>query len=158
MTFSSDPAGGEIEEKTEIIYGEENIINYALERYSVLRRSLDLCLDSTGPSMISIDYMAKTYKGLKERGVQLRFITDITKDNIDYCKEFMKICELRHLNDVKCNFGLGDKVHYIASARVRESAPPPLLISSSVRAFVEQQGYFFEMLWSDSRQTENRGN
>lgn len=145
--FSSDSTMTDIEEKTEIIYGEENIINFALERYSVLKKSLDLCLDSNGPSMMSIDYMAKTYEGLKDRGVQQRFITEITKDNIDYCKEFMKVCELRHLDKVKGNFGLGDRVHYIASARVRESAPPPLLISSSVRAFVEQQQYFFEMLW-----------
>ena len=27
------------------------------------------------------------------------------------------------------------------------SSPPPLLISSTVRAFVEQQQYFFDMLW-----------
>ena len=31
--------------------------------------------------------------------------------------------------------------------RVRESFTPPLLIASTIRAFVEQQQYFFDMLW-----------
>ena len=59
----------------------------------------------------------------------------------------MKICELRHLDEIKGNFGLGDGVYYRASAKTTESSPPPLLISSTLRALVEQQQYFFDMLW-----------
>jgi len=59
----------------------------------------------------------------------------------------MKISELRHLDEIKGNFGLGDGVYYRASAKTTESSPPPLLISSTLRALVEQQQYFFDMLW-----------
>jgi two-component system, OmpR family, sensor histidine kinase VicK len=59
----------------------------------------------------------------------------------------MKVCELRHLDEVKGNFGIVDGIYYRASAKGRESSPPPLLIASTVRAFVEQQQYFFDMLW-----------
>ena len=61
----------------------------------------------------------------------------------------MKISELRHLDEVKGNFGIADgRLYYSASAKgTIPSSPPPLLISSTVRAFVEQQQYFFDMLW-----------
>ena len=35
MPFSSDPTLADIEEKTEVIYGEENIINATLQLFSV---------------------------------------------------------------------------------------------------------------------------
>jgi len=50
----------------------------------------------------------------------------------------MKISELRHLDEIKGNFGLGDGVYYRASAKTTESSPPPLHISSTLRAVVEQ--------------------
>lgn len=40
-----------------------------------------------------------------------------------------------------------DSLYYSASAKGTESSPPPLLIASTIRAFVEQQQYFFDMLW-----------
>ena len=97
------------EEKTEVIYGVENIINATLEQYSNLKRFANICTDSNGPSMfvISDHPITKAYRNLKDRGIKLRFIAEITKDNIQYCKELMNICELRHLDEVKGNFGLG---------------------------------------------------
>ena len=87
------------------------------------------------------------FRELKERGIRLRFIAEITKDNIVDCKELMKTCELRHLDEVKGNFGISDGIYYGASAKGTESFTPPLLIASTIRAFVEQQQYFFDMLW-----------
>lgn len=43
-----------------------------------------------------------------------------------------------------------------ASAKGTESSPPPLLISSNVRAFVEQQQYFFDMLWKKAIPAKQR--
>ncbi|MGC2685951.1 MAG: hypothetical protein WA323_29210 [Candidatus Nitrosopolaris sp.] len=42
----------------------------------------------------------------KVRDTILRFITEITKENISYTKEFMESVELRHLDGVKGNFGV----------------------------------------------------
>jgi hypothetical protein len=39
-------------------------------------------------------------------GVKLRFITEITKDNVGRCKDTMKIAELRHLEGVRGNFAV----------------------------------------------------
>jgi len=38
----------------------------------------------------------------KNRGVYLRYLTEITKDNLSHCKELIKIVhELRHLDGIK---------------------------------------------------------
>ena len=68
----------------------------------------------------------------------------------------MKISELRHLDEIKGNFGLGDGVYYRASAKTTESSPPPLLISSTLRALVERHQYFFDMLWRKAIPTKKR--
>ena len=147
--ISSEPSITDVEEKTEVMYGDENIINDTLRIYSVLRRYLDICNDFRGPSMFVIPNhpVTEAYRELKERGIRLRFITEITKDNIVDSRELMKTCELRHLDEVKGNFGISDGIYYRASAKTKLSSPPPLLICSTLGAFVEQQQYFFDMLW-----------
>jgi two-component system, OmpR family, sensor histidine kinase VicK len=137
------------EEKTEVIYGAENIINNTLQLLSKCKSRTDNCTDSDGPSIFVIPNhpITKAFQELKDSEIKTRFITEITKDNIPYCKKLMKVCELRHLDEVKGNFGILDGIYYRASAKGRESSPPPLLIASTVRAFVEQQQYFFDMLW-----------
>jgi hypothetical protein len=137
------------EEKAEIIYGAENIIRYALNTISTVRSSVDNCIDSTGPSIFVIpDHpITKAYQDMKKRGIKIKFITEITKDNIQHCKELMNISEVRHLDEVRGNFGIIDDILYTASAKGIPSSPPPLLLTSTVRPFVEQQKYFYEMLW-----------
>ena len=158
MPFSSDPTLADIEEKTEVIYGEENIINATLQLFSVARCTLNCCIDSTGPSMLVIPShpITKAHYVMKERGVIIRFVTEITKDNILQCRKLMNFGEVRHLDEVKGNFGVLDGIYYRASAKARASSPPPLLISSTVRAFVEQQEYFFEMLWKKAIPAKQR--
>jgi two-component system sensor histidine kinase VicK len=156
---SAHSTSDDIEEKTEVIYGAENIINDTLERLSAAKESVDNCIDSTAPSMFVVPNhpVTSAFRDLKKRGIRLRFIAEITKDNIGYCKELMKICsELRHLDEVKGNFGLVDGIYYRASAKAGKSSPPPLLIGTTLRAFVEQQQYFFEMLWKKAIPAKQR--
>jgi hypothetical protein len=59
---------------------------------------------------------------LNNRGIKLRVITEITKDNISYCKELMKLSiELRHLDDVKGNFSVSDGGSSICLLHVHRS-------------------------------------
>jgi hypothetical protein len=45
---SSDPSIADVEEKTEVIYGDQNIIEDTLKIYSVLKEYLDICNDFRG--------------------------------------------------------------------------------------------------------------
>jgi two-component system, OmpR family, sensor histidine kinase VicK len=149
MVYPSNPTLEDIEQKTEIIYGEQNIINDTVERLSAAKERVDACMDSIAPSTFVIPNhpITQVFRDTKKRGIPLRFIAEITKQNIEHCKELMKISELRHLDEVKGNFGIVDGIYYRAIAKAGESSAPPLLIASTISAFVEQQQYFFEMLW-----------
>jgi hypothetical protein len=149
-TYSSHPNEHPVvEEITKVIRGIENIVDETVTHFTALMRYQDICADSNAPSMFLIpDHpVTKAYQELKKRGTRLRFITEITKDNIEFSKELMKKYDLRHLDEIKGNFGISDGIYYTASAKTHQSSPPPLLIVSTVKAIVEQQQYFFDMLW-----------
>jgi two-component system, OmpR family, sensor histidine kinase VicK len=94
-----------------------------------------------------VEVFRKGLYELKTRNVKSRFITDITKDNIKYCKELMQITELRHLDEIKGNFALSEK-GYTASATLQEASLLQQVIYSNVRAILDQQHYVFETLWT----------
>jgi two-component system sensor histidine kinase VicK len=157
---SSDTTNIE-EQKTEVLYGAENIIKRTLEDLPNIKERFDNCTDFTGPSVVFIETpIWKEYLKMKDRGIKLRFITEITKDNIHYCKELMKVADLRHLDEVKGNFGIADGRDYGSvggvGTSVQEAHVPTQLIRSNIKAFVEQQQYFFETLWSKAIPAEQK--
>ena len=92
------------------------------------------------------EFVIKTYADIRARGCSLRLITDITRNNISYCKELAKYVELRHFDGIKGNFGIVDGISYGGTARSYEKQFPTEYIYSTVKSFVEQQQYFFDML------------
>lgn len=78
-------------EKTEIIEGMENIVQRAIQHHHLTKERLYQCNDYTGPALIITNKaMRESYKNLKKRGIKLRFITEITENNINYAKNFKK--------------------------------------------------------------------
>jgi two-component system sensor histidine kinase VicK len=120
---------------------------------------MKLSEDLNGPSLLVIPNhpVTESYVDMKNRGVRMRFISEITKENIQYCKELMKVVtEFMHLDEVKGNFGVADKRVYHASATTIKSAPPPQLIINTVKAVVDQYQYFFDMLWKKAIPAKQR--
>jgi two-component system, OmpR family, sensor histidine kinase VicK len=136
-------------ETTEIIEGIQNIFNRALAAFSSIKEQLDGCYDFSDPvPLITTEGRWKGIIELAERGVKLRYLTEITKYNIDYCKEMIGVrIELRHLEGVKGNFGIADRTGYPATLVQGEGRPPTHAIVSNLKSFVEQQQYFFDTLW-----------
>jgi signal transduction histidine kinase len=117
--------------------------------------AIDACVDSTAPSvMMGIDIIKNERLKAKNRGINFRYVTEITKDNIAYCKELSEFAEVRHLNGVKGNFEVskndikGGKGEYIATATLQEAEPIAQLIYSNVKEIVEQQQFVFDTLWN----------
>ncbi len=143
-------------ERTEIWYGFENIISRSLEVLSKIRATYDLCLDSYGVSpILETEPIKKAYFELRNRGVKIRIITEITTHNISYCKEMMKLGDIRHLEEIKGNFVIADGAKYAGTANT-DDGKIPQPISSNVMAFVEQQQYFFDMLWNKAISAKKR--
>jgi two-component system, OmpR family, sensor histidine kinase VicK len=86
----------------------------------------------------------------------LCFLTDITLDNIPHVKKLMKITEIRHLDNIRGNFGLVDRKWYHASANSHEVEGISQQIFATTREFVDQQQLFFDTLWSKAILAKNR--
>ncbi|MGC2307128.1 MAG: ATP-binding protein [Nitrososphaeraceae archaeon] len=135
-------------EKTEVLYGFNKTTEVLMKFLNSSEVSMNICADYTWPSVaMGVEVFRKGLYELKTRGVQSRFIADITKDNIEYCKELMQISELRHLDGIKGNFAISEKA-YVASATLQEASLLQQVIYSNVRAILDQQQYVFETLWN----------
>jgi len=156
---SSSSSIKEIDEQTTIVlYDPENIMKSALQLFSQVKERIDVCADYKAPSShYTIKPLWNAIEGLKFRGVRTRFITEVTDKNIFYCKELIKIVdELRHLDEIKGNFGIADGIEYRASPTAEENKPPSQYVISNVKTIVEQQQYFFDMLWTKSISANQR--
>jgi hypothetical protein len=145
-------------ERTEVLYGTDKVISEELQFFFKTKRQIDTCMDHTRPSLaIGIESIKRSFVDAKNRGVKLRYLTEITDANISYCKELMSIVdELRHLDGIKGNFMVSE-IEYLAPATSHEEAKlAALIIYSSVREIVEHQQYVFETLWNKSMSAEKR--
>lgn len=143
-------------ERTEVLYGFEKTTEAIMSFLDSAEVSMNICADYAWPSVaMGVEAFKKGLYDLNARSVQSRFLTDITKDNIEYCKELMQISELRHLDGVKGNFAVSEK-GYIASATLQEASLLQQVIYSNVRAILDQQQYVFETLWNKALPAEQR--
>jgi two-component system, OmpR family, sensor histidine kinase VicK len=139
-------------EKTEILYGVENVIDQTVQHFERTTFQIDACMHSQGVIVV-IETKAvwnRLKKLLESKNVKGRVITEIIEENLSYCKELMEFAEVRHLDNVKGTFSIADRKDYHGTAIVQRSKPVFQIISSTVNAFVEQQQYFFDTLWNKS--------
>jgi len=111
------------------------------------RKFLNICGDSTLPKFILSETTRNALEQAKRTGVRIRCITEITKDNLSYCKELMKFTEIRHLNKFVGNSIIGDK-EYLAQS-VGHVFISNLTYSNENR-MVEQQNSLFENFWNNA--------
>ena len=143
-------------EKTQVLHGFEKTTEVIIRFLHTAEDSMNICADHTWPSVaMGVEVFKKGLYELKKRNVKSRFVTDITKDNIKYCKELMQISELRHLDGLKGNFAISEK-GYTASATLQEAAMLQEVIYSNARAILDQQRYMFETLWSKAKPAEQK--
>ena len=142
----------------EVFYGTEKVISEELLFFSKTIQHIDTCMDYTRPLFaIGIESIKRSFVDAKNRGVKLRYLTEITDANISYCKELMSIVdEVRHLDGIKGNFMVSE-IEYLAPATSHEETKlAPLIIYSSIKEIVEHQQYVFETLWNKSMSADKR--
>ena len=143
-------------ETTKIYYGEEDAMKILLQAMANVKKEAVICSGANSPAFsMAMEPVKKLYIAFRETGVRIRQIVEITKDNLYYCKEFMDYVELRHMDNVKGNMAVSE-TEYVATAVLEGSMPVTQTIYSNVKAFLEQQHYFFENLWSKAIPAEQR--
>jgi hypothetical protein len=106
------------------------------------------CSDSSGPyAAIGKSYL-EGLGTMKAKGVSSNYITEITKDNISYCKQLVDLTnELRHLDGIKGNFAVSQS-EYLAVNHLQKNGSEPELIYTDVKEMVEAQQFLFDNLWN----------
>jgi len=88
--------------------------------------------------------------------VMVRHITEITKENMRDCKKLMSLMEIRHLDGLRGYLVIEDGEIFISQAYEDEGKWLPHMVISSASVLVEQQQYFFELLWSKAIPAKQR--
>jgi hypothetical protein len=142
---------------TEIVYGLDAIIKRTLKRLSIADKKIDVCISGAAiEGTVKAKPVFNATISLKKKGVKLRYITEITRQNIPYVKELMKTAEFRHMEEIKGNYSIVDDKDYQATASVIEGEGPTESVLSTARAFVEQQQFVFDMLWKKAIPAKQR--
>ena len=110
---------------------------------------IDLFGEKNGPSIIIEfpDIYKNNYIAAKMRGVKIRLITEITKDNIHYCKELINIVsELRNLDGMTGGIAVTEK-EYMTTTTLRRKQLLPQVFYSNDHEVVKQGQYIFDTFW-----------
>ena len=143
--------------KSEILYGVENAVGRGIYFMSNVKQRMDIFFDYRAPSIVvDIAEYKNGYIDIRKRGGKIRAFTEITKDNVHYCKELMKLVdELRHLDGVRGGMAVSES-EYMATTVLQEAKPLTQVIYSNVKEVVEQGQYIFDTLWNASIPAEQK--
>src|SRR5205809_7315696 len=113
-----------------------------------VKKTMDICFDSKAPSIVvEIDAYRNGYEAIRSRGGKIRAFSEITKKNIRYCKELIKLVdEIRHLEGMKGGVAVSEK-EYMPTTVLQEATPLNQVIYSNTREVVEQMQYIFDIFW-----------
>ena len=160
MSYAGSP------QKTVVLEGVGSITEALQGLYSRVRNRCDRYEITSGiPLMTQSNKIKELLFNLRKRGVRIRQIIEITKDNVIYCKQVMEIVELRHLEHVRGGMELNDDelmvtgnpqdpqtIAYLSkdtgSSTRTNATSSPQVIFSNVKQLVEQQQFIFDLLWS----------
>jgi two-component system sensor histidine kinase VicK len=142
---------------SEILYGAENAVGRGVQFMQNVKKRMDIFFDHRAPSIvIDLEEYRNGYRDIRRRGAKIRAFTEITKENIHYCKELMKLVdELRHLDGVKGGMAVSES-EYMATTVLEESKPLTEVIYSNVKEVVEQNQYIFDTLWRSAISAEQK--
>jgi two-component system, OmpR family, sensor histidine kinase VicK len=160
LTVSSVRSTKNKREVTRVFYGVETVISTVIHFLNKTNNIVYACVDQTRPILtLDILVLKKAFEDATRRGVKLMYVTEITKDNLTYCKELMKMTdELRHLDGIKGNFYISES-GYLAPATYHEKGKPASqIIYSNVNEIIEHQKYVFDSFWNRAIPAEQRIN
>ena len=143
---------------TKVYYGSKDAHNAILQFIQRARIKIDSCASSIAPSVIiEVDAIKKKrIDAVENKGIKLRYVTEITKDNIRYVKEMLSFSEIRHLDGLKGNFEVSDEKEYVAVATLYKGQSMPQLIFSNLAEIVEQQQFIFDSFWNRAIPSEQK--
>ena len=146
-----DHHGSNTEGSIQVFNGPKDAVSKGVQFMQNVKNSMDLCYENTAPSIvIEVEAYWKGYAEIRARGGKIRIITEITKENINYCKKLMgMVDEFRHLDNVKGGIAVSESA-YMTTTTLQTAKPLTQVVYSDVLEAVHQQQNFFNSLWERS--------
>lgn len=143
--------GLHLHKNTQILYGAENAVGKGVEFMKNVKHRMDITFDHRAPSIvIEIPQYYNGYEDILKRGGKIRCITEITKENLQYCEELAKtVTELRHMDGLKGGIAINE-TEYMATTVLQEAQPLTEVIYSNVDEVVAQGQFIFDTLWKNA--------
>jgi signal transduction histidine kinase len=136
--------------RTEVLTNPHDVVNTTFGFFANANTRMDIAAGVLTPPPANqseeMQQMGREYLELVKRGVRLRVIGEITKENLGHCKEVMKNIDVRHLQGVSSYFGVSDS-EYVALPGTQEFHPEGPLLYSNEESFVRHHQMLFDTLW-----------
>jgi signal transduction histidine kinase len=135
---------------------QADTINAILDIFYNSEHRVVICGNSRFLFLIfSFESIKKAINDSKNRGIEQRYILEITSENINYCEALTRMVDhlqIRHSDQIETNFALNEK-EYLSSITMKD---PHQAIYSNVREIVEQEWRICETVWNRSRPSKSR--
>ena len=134
---------------TRVFTGVGTVINTIIEFLDQTNNEVYICVDQTRPILtLDTETLKEAFIRAKKRGVKLRYITEITEDNLTYCKQLLTMVdELRHLDGFRGNFYLSESSYLAPTTFHERGKSASQIISSNIKEIIENQKYVFDSFW-----------
>ena len=111
--YSEGESGSAVaDQNVKIVCEAENILNFYISRAHLIKRRAQVCYDHNMPMrLVKTAPIWSTNQEVDKKGIEIRFLTDIRNENLEYCKKILqeiKHIEMRHMEGVKGNFTIHD--------------------------------------------------
>ena len=138
-----------LENQTAVFDTLEGATKTIVETWSRQGKSWDIVAEPAIASLlVDVRDYKEAYFKMKEKGVKLRVILTVTKDNAKKCLELMRIADVRHLDATIGNFGVGESEYLATAESLREGRAVIQVVQSRDKQAVAKQRELFEKLWS----------
>jgi two-component system, OmpR family, sensor histidine kinase VicK len=85
---ADQPSDELVSSSTKVIHGTTKVVQREVRFFHKTKFKADTYMNYTRPPLvITCEPIKEAFLNAKNRGVHLRYLTEITKDNLSYCKE-----------------------------------------------------------------------
>ncbi len=142
--------------RTEVLRRSKDVTGTIRKFFGDGKARVDICVPALAPNHPKgIAGAAEAYLSAAKNRGGIRLLTEITGENIDYCKSLMKTADVRHMANIKGNFAVSE-TEYLATPSSSGFSPRGPVLYSNEAAFVRHHELLFEVLWMNATPASKR--
>ena len=142
-------SGQSFPEVTDVIYDANQMEKLILNSVDVVNIGFDTIWDKKIFDF-HFNYLREGFdvleKLIEERGLRIRLIVETTPENIEFINN-IKYYEIRHLDNIRTNFGIMDERDYMLWVFHEDGQKPEQAFFSNSISLVKKQQMLFDKIW-----------